>query len=283
MDRKEYLSLIEAALAEDLGEEGDVTSMALFSGTERSVFRLLSKSEGLLCGIEVFAAVFAELDGDIAVEPYKKDGEALGVGEVVARVRGPTKWILSGERTALNFLSHLSGIATRTRRLVEAGRAAGPGTPLVLDTRKTLPGMRVLQKYAVATGGACNHRMGLYDMVLLKDNHIDAAGGITAAIAAVRRAWGGRFKIEVEARRLEDVREALDAGVDRIMLDNMDVATMRRAAELVAGRVETEASGNLTRERLIGLAGSGITYASFGELTHTVEAFDFSLKQEGAL
>jgi len=280
MDSKNYRLLIRTALAEDLGEEGDVTSRALFSGMEKSSFRLLSKSNGVLCGIEVFSAVFAELDGEIVVEAYKKDGERLAEGEIVARVKGPTREILTGERTALNFISHLSGIATRTRRLVEAGKSAGPGTPAVLDTRKTIPGMRSLQKYAVTTGGAKNHRMGLFDMVMLKDNHIDAAGGIAAAVKTVRTVWGSRFKIEVEARTLDDVREALSAGVDRIMLDNMDDRTMREAANLAAGKVETEASGNMTLQRLVGLAGSGITYASFGELTHTVEAFDFSLKQE---
>ncbi len=284
MESKQYSALIKSALAEDLGTDGDITSAALFCNGERSVFKLLAKDSGTLCGIDVFASVFAELDHTLLVESYKRDGDSVSEGDIIARVSGLTKSILTGERTALNFLSHLSGIATKTGKFVAAtkSRGAAEGAPFVtvLDTRKTIPGLRVLQKYAVATGGGQNHRMGLYDMVMLKDNHIDAAGGITVAVKKIQERWNGRFKIEVEARTLDDVREAVDAGVDRIMMDNMDDDTMRQAVKIVAGRAETEASGNMTIERLSLLADSGLTYVSFGELTHTVSVFDFSLKQE---
>lgn len=276
MDRKQYLPLIRMALAEDLGAAGDVTSIAIFPKKKNAVFTLLAKDDGILCGIEQFSAVFAELDRKIAVESYFRDGDALKKGDVVARVRGNLTAILSGERTSLNIISHLSGIATKTANFV---RAAGK-KPIVLDTRKTVPGMRHLQKYAVATGGGQNHRMGLFDMVLIKDNHVDAAKGITNAVRMARERWGDKYKIEVETRNLDEVREAASLGVDRIMLDNMDDATMKKAVAEIAGRAETEASGNMTVERLKGLAETGVDFVSFGELTHTVKIFDFSLKQE---
>lgn len=284
MEAKQYTALIKSALAEDLGSDGDITSAVLFCNGEQSVFRLIAKDAGILCGIDVFCAVFAELDKTLSVESYKRDGDSLESGRIVARVSGSTKSILTAERTALNFVSHLSGIATKTRRFVEAAQScktSGAAPALkILDTRKTIPGLRLLQKYAVATGGGQNHRMGLYDMVMLKDNHIDAAGGITLAVKKIRDRWGWRFKIEVEARTLDDVREALAAGADRIMLDNMDDELMRAAVKIVDGKAETEASGNMTIERLAMLADSGLTFISFGELTHTVSVFDFSLKQE---
>ena len=211
------------------------------------------------------------------------DGDALKKGDIVARVSGGLIDILAGERTSLNIISHLSGISTKTAAFVAAtidAKTGRPGKPVVLDTRKTIPGMRHLQKYAVETGGGQNHRIGLYDMVLIKDNHIDAAGGITAAVNAARSRWGKRFKIEVETRNLDEVKEACAVGVDRIMLDNMDNATMQKAVELVAGRAETEASGNMTLERLVTLGKTGVDFVSFGELTHTVKIFDFSLKRE---
>ncbi|HNY21730.1 MAG TPA: carboxylating nicotinate-nucleotide diphosphorylase [Treponemataceae bacterium] len=276
MDRKQYLPLIRMALAEDLGKAGDVTSLAIFPKKKNAAFTLLSKDDGILCGMEQFSAVFAELDRKISVEAYFRDGDALKKGDVVARVRGNLTAILSGERTSLNIVSHLSGIATKTAALV---RAAGK-KPIVLDTRKTIPGMRYLQKYAVATGGGQNHRMGLFDMVLIKDNHVDAAGGIANAVRMARERWGDKYKIEVETRNLDEVREAVSLAVDRIMLDNMDDATMKEAVEAIAGRAETEASGNMTIERLKGLAETGVDFVSFGELTHTVKIFDFSLKQE---
>lgn len=276
LKKKDYLPLVRRALAEDLGKKGDVTSRAIFTGKQRAVFTLIAKDSGVLCGLEAFTAVFKTLDRSCSIEPYFKDGDRLTKGAIVARVKGSLTAILAGERTGLNLISHLSGVASKTADFV---RVSG-GSPVVLDTRKTLPGMRVLQKYAVAVGGGQNHRMGLFDMVLIKDNHVDAAGGITNAVERARHTWGKRFKIEVETRNLDEVREALSAGVDRIMLDNMDNAAMKEAVVLVAGHCETEASGNMTIERLATLKETGVDFVSFGELTHTVRVFDFSLKQE---
>lgn len=286
MEISDYEGLIAAALAEDLGDAGDVSSAALFTPADLGSFRLLAKDDGVLCGMEVFAAVFAALDASVSVEAFRSDGERLARGDVAARVRGPTGSILAGERTALNLLSHLSGVASKARRFADAlaARAAELGVrpPVILDTRKTLPGMRRLQKYAVATGGGSNHRMGLFDMVMLKDNHVDAAGGIAPAVAAVRARWGKRYKLEVEVRTLEELRQALDAGADRVMLDNMDDDAIRKAASMAVGRAETEASGNMSLERLLALADSGVDFVSLGELTHSAVAFDFSLKRERA-
>ncbi|HOK00361.1 MAG TPA: carboxylating nicotinate-nucleotide diphosphorylase [Termitinemataceae bacterium] len=276
-----YVRLVREALKEDLGKAGDVSTIAVFTGKEEGTFRLIAKDRGILCGKAVFEEVFRQLDRRVSIEWFYDDGAALEPQNIVARVRGSVKSILMGERTALNFICHLSGVATRAHQLVSISRQYGGSRPVqILDTRKTLPGFRMLQKYAVATGGAANHRIGLYDMVLLKDNHIDAAGGITAAVERVRKKWGRRFKIEVETRTLADVQEALALGVDRIMLDNMDNEKIRQALEIIGGRIETEASGNMNEERLAQLAGTGLTYISFGELTHSVRAFDFSLKHE---
>ncbi len=281
MEKRDYLPLIRRSLAEDLGsglfrKGRDVTSEAIFDRKTRAVFTLLAKDDGILCGIEPFAAVFTLLDRRARVVRYFSDGDHVRKGDVVARVSGRLIAILSGERTALNLVSHLSAVATKASLFA----AAAGSKPIVLDTRKTIPGLRVLQKYAVRTGGASNHRMGLFDMILIKDNHVDAAGGIAKAVAKARGRWGNRFKIEVETRTLDEVREALDAKAERIMLDNMDNAAMRAAVLLIAGRAETEASGNMTLERLKSLGEVGVDYVSFGEFTHTVKAFDFSLKEE---
>lgn len=276
MHKRHWLPLVRKALAEDLGRNGDVTSSSIFPAAARSVFILLAKDDGILCGAEIFEAVFRRLDRSARVDWYFRDGHPLKKGDIVARVSGRTRTILSAERTALNLISHLSGIATRTAHFVRAA----DGAVRILDTRKTIPGLRVLQKYAVVTGGGENHRMGLHDMVMIKDNHADAAGGITPAVKAVRKRYGKRFKIEVEARSLDEVTEALAAGADRIMLDNMTNEQMTEAVALISGRAETEASGNMTIERLSTLTGIGLDFVSFGELTHSVRVFDFSLKQE---
>ena len=269
-------ALIRQALKEDLGRRGDVSSLALFGRSDLGAFELWSKDTGILCGMELFTAVFRAVDRRVRVDARLKDGSRLSPGMLIARLEGPTRSILAGERTALNFLGLLSGVATKASVFAAA---AGAGGPAILDTRKTIPGMRELQKYAVRTGGGRNHRMGLFDMIMLKDNHIDAAGGIRQAMDRARARWGSRFRIEVETRSLDEVRQALECGADRIMLDNMDDAAMREAVRLVAGRAETEASGNMTLERLKALADSGLDFISFGELTHTVRAFDFSLRK----
>ena len=263
---------------------GDVTSSALFGsrrpalirGREQASFVLLSKDDGVLCGLEVFARTFSLLDRNASFETEHADGDRIGRGLVIGRLRAELRAALAGERTALNLISHLSGIASRTRLFVDAAA----GRPVILDTRKTLPGLRALQKYAVACGGGENHRLGLYDMVLIKDNHVDAAGGVERAVALARGRWGRRFKIEVETRTLDEVKAALASGVDRIMLDNMDDDGIRAAVGLVAGRAQTEASGNMSLERMPALHEAGVDFVSVGELTHSVRAHDFSLKRE---
>lgn len=267
--------LIEMALLEDLDGVGDVTSSAIFED-ESDEFHLIAKDEGVLCGRRLFEKVMAKVDPSVQVHFYFSDGEAIAKGECIADVSGKVLSILQGERTAINFLSHLSAIATKTARLVKAAE----GKVRILDTRKTLPGYRLLQKYAVRCGGGENHRIGLFDMVMIKDNHHDAAGGIAAAVAKVGEKWGDRYAVEVEARTLEEVAEALENGADRIMFDNMNDEQMKAAAAFVAGRCETEASGNMNLQRLESVKQTGVDCVSFGELTHSVEAFDFSLRKQ---
>ncbi|HOP65251.1 MAG TPA: carboxylating nicotinate-nucleotide diphosphorylase [Spirochaetota bacterium] len=266
--------LIEMAFNEDLLDTGDVTSEAIFSDEIYS-FKLVAKEDGVLCGISVFSGVMNIVDSTIKITEHFKDRDSISKGDIIADISGPVISILKAERTALNFLSHLSAIATKTSRFVDA---AG-GKVRILDTRKTIPGYRELQKYAVRCGGGENHRMGLHDMVMIKDNHTDAAGGITNAVKRIREKWGNRFSVEVETRNIKEVEEALEAGADRIMLDNMSNEEMKEAVDFIAGRAETEASGNMTLERIKGVAETGVDYISFGELTNSIKAFDFSLKE----
>lgn len=275
MRESEYLPLIDLAIAEDLGAEGDVTSQAVIPEGERTAV-LWSKDTGLLAGEEVFAAVFRRIDAKVTVSFRVHDGARLAPGDRVAEVGGPTRSLLSGERIALNFLSHLSGIATEARALADL--AAASGRAEILDTRKTIPGWRALAKYAARVGGARNHRMGLHDMVLVKDNHVDAAGSVAEAVRRVRARWGSRFAVEVEARTLAEVRDAVAAGADIVMLDNMDDASMRGAVALVAGKAKVEASGSMDRLRIPAASAAGVDFISVGALTHSVRAFDFSLK-----
>ena len=219
MSPDDYLPLVQLALREDLGDRGDITTGAIFAG-EISRATLLSKDSGVLAGAEVFRAVFEEVDGELSTKFNYSDGDYLKPGDTVASLNGRVASILTGERVAINFLSFLSGIATSARRFVDAATAGGRA--VILDTRKTLPGYRNLSKYAVRAGGARNHRNGLYDMVLIKDNHIDFAGSITRAVERVRSKWADEFKIEVECRTLDDVREALACGVE------MDAFQFRR-------------------------------------------------------
>ena len=271
--------LISAALQEDLESAGDITSKALFKGEDcRAV--LFSKDSGVVAGSEVFLKVFTRVDTDSSVDFTARDGDFIGPGDRVAEVEGKTASVLTAERTAINFLSYLSGIASETRRFVEAVASApgNTGMTAVLDTRKTLPGYRKLAKYAVSVGGGQNHRMGLYDMVMIKDNHIDAAGSISEAVSRVRGAYGNRYKIEVECRSVEDVREAVAAKADIVMLDNMDLETSEAALELRKGDVLFEVSGNMNVEKAAAYSRTGVDFISVGALTHSVRAFDFSLK-----
>ncbi len=273
LDRDDEIrAIVERALAEDIGP-GDVTSVPIIPAGAHLYGEFLAKEAGVLAGMDVVREVFRQVDPAIALTPRLQDGDSFAVGDILATVSGDGPGILIGERVALNFLQRMSGIATMTRRYVQA--AAGTRAR-ILDTRKTLPGLRVLDKLAVRLGGGTNHRIGLYDMVLIKDNHIEAAGSITAAVERVRAA-GITLPIEVEIDDLSQLDEALAAHVDRIMLDNMDSETMRIAVERTAGRVELEASGNVTLTRVAEIAATGVDYISVGAITHSVKALDISL------
>jgi nicotinate-nucleotide pyrophosphorylase (carboxylating) len=265
--------LIEHALAEDIGS-GDITTDAIISETSISSAVMLAKQELVLAGLEISREVFLHLDPRIQFTAYAKDGERMHAGTEIARLSGNTRALLTGERVALNLLQHMSGIATLTAKYVE--KVSGTKAK-ILDTRKTLPGLRQIEKYAVRTGGGKNHRMGLYDMVLIKDNHIKAAGGIAKAIDAARRK-AGQLKIEVETKNLEEVREALAAKVDIIMLDNMPIDTMREAVKLINGCALVEASGNVTLDTIWHIAETGVDFISSGSLTHSAPAADISMK-----
>ncbi len=267
--------LLEMALEEDLGSRGDVTSQAVFDEQDRCQAVLTSKGRGVLCGGECFREVFLRVDPSLSVEDLLPDGSVLEESLQVARVEGRTRSVLAAERVAINFLSFLSGIATATAEYVRAARDTGGA--LILDTRKTLPGYRSLSKYAVRVGGGSNHRQGLYDMALIKDNHIDAAGGIPKAVRRVRERWGKDFPVEVECRTVEEVRQAVDAGADIIMLDNMDMDTAKEALSLRSGGLLFEASGGIGLSSVGAWSARGVDRISVGKITHSAGAFDFSL------
>lgn len=263
---------IRAALREDLGSAGDVTTRAVFPPGAQGRARVIAKEPGILCGGPVFALVFEELGG-VTVSIQKPDGSAVVPGEEVITLGGSMHSLLAGERTALNLLQHLSGIATLTHRFV----AAVGGGIAVCDTRKTTPLWRDLEKQAVACGGGTNHRMGLHDMVMLKDTHADGAGGLANALRRVLPLRPG-LRVAAEARTLEEVRTVLELGADLIMLDNMDDDTLRQAVALIARRIPTEVTGGITIESARRLADLGIDRVSVGALTHSVKALDFSMK-----
>jgi nicotinate-nucleotide pyrophosphorylase (carboxylating) len=265
--------IIAEALAEDIGP-GDVTSEAIVSADDYLRGEFLVKAPGVIAGLEVVRQVFAQVDERIVYVPLVQDGALVARGDVVAWAEGYGPGILAAERVALNFLQRMSGIATMTRRYVEA--VAGTRAK-ILDTRKTAPGLRVLDKLAVKLGGGYNHRFGLYDMVLIKDNHIAAAGSITEAVRRVRDRVQG-LAIEVEVTSLEQLDEALALNVERIMLDNMSLEMMREAVRRVAGRAELEASGGITLENVAEVAATGVDLISVGALTHSVSGLDISLE-----
>ncbi len=266
--------IIRAALDEDIGW-GDITTDSTVAPDMMSEGYFLAKEELVVCGLDAVTRTFALLDGRVEVAPRCKDGDRLGKGDILADISGPSRAILTGERTALNLIQRLSGIATRTRSAVEAVKGTGAA---ITDTRKTTPGLRVLEKYAVRVGGGRNHRMGLSDGVLIKDNHIVAAGGIAAAVERARGMMPHTLKIEVETTNLDEVRQALEAGADIIMLDNMTPERMREAVKLVGGRAKTEASGNMGDRDIREVALTGVDIISIGALTHTVRACDISLR-----
>lgn len=266
--------LIARALAEDIGH-GDVTSEATITAGSRSEAVMLAKQHLVLAGLEAGREVFRVVDPDIQFTPYAKDGDILHAGTEIARLSGNTRALLAGERVALNLLQHMSGIATLTAAYVEKIKNTKAA---ILDTRKTLPGLRQLEKHAVRTGGGRNHRFGLYDGVLIKDNHIKAAGGITQAVARVRSRAHHLLKIEVETGTLAEVREALAEKADIIMLDNMTIDMMCEAVRLIDHRALVEASGNVTLETVQQIAETGVDLISSGSLTHSAPAADISMK-----
>jgi nicotinate-nucleotide pyrophosphorylase (carboxylating) len=263
--------LVARALAEDVGD-GDVTTLSTVPETARGRARVTQKAPGVIFGIELAQAVFAQLDPDAAVESLVPEGVWREGGPVLS-VEGSARAILTGERTALNFLQRLSGIATLTARCVQAVEGTGAR---ILDTRKTTPGLRALEKAAVAAGGATNHRAGLYDAILIKENHAALAGGVGAAVRQARR-QAPDLPLEVECRTPAEVEEALAAGAPRILLDNMTVEELRAAVRQVDGRAELEASGGVTLETLRDIAGTGVQFISVGALTHSAPALDLSL------
>jgi nicotinate-nucleotide pyrophosphorylase (carboxylating) len=273
----EYDELVRLALAEDLAGGDDATTVATIAAAHRSRGRLVARAPGVVSGVPVAARVFELVTGGAAVvERCIADGTAVRPGDEVLVVSGPTRGLLTAERVALNFLGHLSGVATLTRRWVDA--VAGTGAA-IRDTRKTTPGMRRLEKWAVRCGGGVNHRMSLSDEALVKDNHIVAAGSIAAALAAVRAAYPG-LACEVECDTLEQVAEAVAAGAEMILLDNMPPATLRDAVRIVAGRARTEASGGLTLDTARAVAETGVDYLSVGALTHSAPVLDIGLDLE---
>ncbi len=263
-----------SALKEDIGT-GDITTESCVPASAVSHGFFKAKAEGVVCGVDVLRRVFALIDPAVKVTVLVEDGGRVKKGDIIAEIEGPSRSILTGERVSLNLLQHMSGIATAT---AEASASVAGTKARIADTRKTTPGLRVLEKYAVKTGGGSNHRFNLSDGVLIKDNHIVAAGGIRNAVEAVRKNIPHTLKIEVETETMEQVKEALNAGADIIMLDNMTVPQMKEAVDFIAGRAKTEASGNMGERDLRQVAETGVDIISIGALTHTVRALDISLK-----
>jgi len=271
--------LIEEALREDISSE-DVTTNSVMKEAVQGEVELLCKQDGIVAGLDVFERVFHLLDADTKVEFFCKDGEEVKNGQLMAKVTGDIRVLLSGERVALNYLQRMSGIATYTKSVAKL--LEGTKTKL-LDTRKTTPNMRIFEKYAVRVGGGYNHRYNLSDGVLLKDNHIGAAGSVTKAVQMAKEYAPFVRKIEVEVENLEMVKEAVEAGADIIMLDNMTPEDMKRAIELIDGRAETECSGNVTKENIGNVTAVGVDYISSGALTHSAPILDISLKNLHAI
>ncbi len=279
MTKKELESaehLINLALEEDVAS-GDITTDNLIPAESRKKAFMIAKADGVIAGLPVAEMVFRKLDKDLKWEPEITEGTRVKKGDIIVRFEATYRALLTAERTALNFFQRMSGIATMSGLYADAVKDS---KTVILDTRKTLPGFRMLDKYAVKTGGASNHRIGLFDMVMIKDNHIDIAGGITAAVNQIKNKIAPGIKIEVETTSLEQVHEALEAGADIIMLDNMDNATMTQAVQQINGKAKVEASGNMTLERLKEVAATGVDYISIGALTHSVQALDISQRIE---
>lgn len=275
---KQITGIIERALNEDI-ETGDVTTNAIIDDRSAASAVWIAKQDGIVSGLKIAENVFRVLDRNIEWFPQVNDGDTVWKGDILVKFKGRCRAVLTAERVALNFAQRMSGIATGTGKMVKELEGL---SARILDTRKTVPGLRVLDKYAVASGGGMNHRMGLYDLAMIKDNHIVAAGGISSAVERVRSQTPD-MEIEVEATSLQQADEALKAGADIIMLDNMSLGLMKQAVQHIAGRAKTEASGNITLKRVRKVAKTGVDYISAGALTHSVEAFDISQRIEEIL
>ncbi len=279
LKREYYLHLIKLALQEDIGD-GDITTDAIIPPDSLSEAELIAKDDGIICGVEVFCDTMYEVDSSLTIEKYFNDGNSIKKGDITIKINGRTQSILKAERTALNFIQRMSGIATKTFNYTSK---ISQYKMKILDTRKTVPGFRMLDKYSVFTGKGVNHRIGLYDMFLIKENHIKVASEITTAVMKARN-YSPYHRIEVETTNIDEVKEACLTNPDIIMLDNMDNSLVEKAASIIREHnskrgkdIKIEASGNITEERLLSLAKIGIDFVSIGELTHSVKAFDFSL------
>ncbi|HYM18878.1 MAG TPA: carboxylating nicotinate-nucleotide diphosphorylase [Micropepsaceae bacterium] len=266
--------IVRQALAEDLGRAGDITTDATIAPEQHSHAVIAAREAGVVAGLIAADLAFKLVDPNVHLTVRAPDGTQVAAGAVIAELEGPTRALLTAERVALNFIGHLSGVATATHRLVE--RVEGTKARIIC-TRKTIPGLRILEKYAVRCGGGLNHRFGLDDAVLIKDNHIAAAGGVSPAIAALRGRLGPLVKVEIEVDTLDQLEEALSSGADAILLDNMPPETMKRAVAITKGRATLEASGGVTLERVRAIAESGVDYISSGALTHSAKALDVGL------
>ncbi len=273
LDWSKLEPIIENALREDI-DGGDITTNPLFPEDRKCRAVIMAKEEGIVAGLSIAGRVFMKLDKNVLWNERMRDGQTVRPKDILAEIEGSTRAILTGERTALNFLQRLSGIATLTSKFVKAVE----GLPVkILDTRKTVPGLRIMDKYAVSVGGGYNHRFGLYDGVLIKDNHIKLAGGITNAVRLIRQSGKTESKIEVETSTLEEVEEALSAGVDWIMLDNMPIELMKEAVRIINHKAITEASGGVTLKNIRNIAETGVDFISIGSLTHSPSALDVGM------
>lgn len=269
-------SIIKTAIEEDINYI-DVSADMLIPSEQRNDSYFVAKDDGVLCGLDFAMRVFTLLDSTFTFTAFKKDGDRVNKGDIIVEFNGKTRELLKGERTALNIIQHMSGIATATNKAVELCKGTNAS---VADTRKTLPGLRAMQKYAVACGGGRNHRFNLSDGAMLKDNHIDACGGIIPAVKTLRSKLGHMVKIEVETRNFEEVKQAVEAVADVIMLDNMNCEQMAEAVKMIDGKAITEASGNITLQNIAEVAKTGVDIISLGALTHSVKAFDISMKMK---
>ncbi len=273
MDWDKIDSIIKNALNEDVGS-GDITTDTIFPPDAKCEAQIIAKEKGIIAGIPIAKRVFQELDPEVSFSRNSNDGDRVTPGQEILRIKATVRAVLTGERLALNLLQRMSGIATATSLYVDAVKGS---KTKILDTRKTAPGLRVLDKYAVLAGGAQNHRFGLYDLVLIKDNHINFAGGISNAVQIVRSKYQDEFKIEVETSTLDEVKEALSAGADIIMLDNMNISMMKEAVKMINKKALTEASGGITLDTIANITETGVDYISVGAITHSSPALDISL------